>query len=375
MSETKENIKELLDNLNSRTKELQCIYKIDEFLTDFSGDLEDILKKLVDVIPMGWRYPDICKVQILCNELEVSTEGFKNTQLKIISRIFAEDQQIGEVRLVYIQPIRMEKGIFLSSEVQLLKTIADKIGNFILYQKLRHSIIELEKQKEVEFKSLQEEEPVVAWLRKHDLRDDEIDLMTKIKIKFKKGENICKQGAIISYIMLATEGLSKNYLEGTQERGFNFKIVKPFDFIGLSSLFGNMVYHFSGAAIIPCTMFLIDKETFKEIIKTNPKFAEHIMGWYCKTTEGHLKRLSCIGNKQSLGRISEILLYLYDDVFKGELIENTISRKDIAELAGISTESAVRILSELKKDNIIKAHTKGIEILDAKLLKTLSLAG
>lgn len=375
MPDSKKNIKELLDNLNSRTKELECIYKIDEILTDFSADLEDVLKKLVDVIPMGWRYSDICKVQISCNDLTVSTAGFKNTQLKISSRIFAEDQQIGEVRLVYIQAVRMEKGIFLPTEVQLLKTITDKIGNFTLYQKLRKSINELEKQKEVDFVSANEEEAVVSWLRERDLSDDEIDQMTRIKIKFKKGETICKQGAIISYIMLATEGLSKNYLEGTQERGFNFKIVKPFDFIGLSSLFGNKVYHFSGSAIVPCTMFLIDKETFKEIIKTNSKFAEHIMGWYCKTTEGHLKRLSCVGNKQSLGRISEILLYLYEDVFKGGLIENTISRKDIAELAGMSTESAVRILSELKKDNIIKAHTKGIEILDVKLLRRMSLAG
>ena len=375
MPENKENIKDLLNNLDLRTKELNCVYKIDDVLTDFSADLEDVLKRLVEVVPVGWRYSDICKVQVLCNNLTVSSEGYKNTQLKIISKIFAEDKEIGEVRLVYIQPIRMEKGIFLPSEVQLLKTIADKIGNFTLYQKLRKSISELEKQKEAEFVSSQEEEPVVAWLRKHDLNDDEIEQMTKIKIKFKKGETICKQGAITSYIMLASEGLSKNYLEGTQERGFNFKIVKPFDFIGLSSLFGNTVYHFSGAAIIPCTMYLVDIETFKEIISNNRKFTEHVMSWYCKTTEGHLKRLSCVGNKQSLGRISEILLYLYEDVFKKGLIESTISRKDMAELAGMSTESAVRILSELKKDKIIKTHSKGIEILDAKLLMTLSLAG
>jgi len=375
MPENKENIKDLLDNLDLRTKELNCIYKIDDVLTDFSADLEDVLKRLVDVIPKGWRYTDICKVQILCNNLTVSSEEYKNTQLKISSKIYAEDKQIGEIKLVYIQPIRMEKGIFLPAEVQLLKTIADKIGNFILYQKLRKSINELEKQKEAEFISAQEEEPVVLWLRNHDLNDEEIEQMTKIKIKFKKGETICKQGALTSYIMLASEGLSKNYLEGTQERGFNFKIVKPFDFIGLSSLFGNTVYHFSGSAIIPCTMYLIDKQIFKDIIQNNQKFAEHVMAWYCKTTEGHLKRLSCVGNKQSLGRISEILLYLYEDVFKKGLIENTISRKDMAELAGMSTESAVRILSELKKDKIIKTHSKGIEILDVKLLRTLSLAG
>ncbi|MBT4728131.1 MAG: winged helix-turn-helix domain-containing protein, partial [Bacteroidetes bacterium] len=48
---------------------------------------------------------------------------------------------------------------------------------------------------------------------------------------------------------------------------------------------------------------------------------------------------------------------------------------DMAELAGMSTESAVRVLSELKKDKVINIHHKGIEIVNMKLLQTLSKVG
>ncbi|HRU69377.1 MAG TPA: helix-turn-helix domain-containing protein, partial [Bacteroidia bacterium] len=86
-------------------------------------------------------------------------------------------------------------------------------------------------------------------------------------------------------------------------------------------------------------------------------------------------RMSCLANKQALGRIADILLYLSEKIFNGQLIENIISRKDIAELAGMSTESAVRILSELNRDKIIKIVNKGIEISNLALLKKLSIAG
>jgi CRP/FNR family transcriptional regulator len=176
--------------------------------------------------------------------------------------------------------------------------------------------------------------------------------------------------------MLLSEGLSKNYLEGVQERGFNFSIVKPFDFIGLSSLYGSNIYNFSGAALTPCSVYIIENNLFKTAILNNTKFAQNILNWYCIITERHLKRLSCIANKQSLGRVAEILLYLKDNIFGSNIIKGIISRKDIAELAAISTESAVRILSDLKKDNIINIiNNNDIEIIDEKLLKTLSLAG
>ena len=176
--------------------------------------------------------------------------------------------------------------------------------------------------------------------------------------------------------MLITEGFSKNYLEGIQERGFNFSIVKPYDFIGLSSLFTTNLYFFSGAALTPCTVYIIENEIFKQTIIKNIDFAQEIFKWYCNTTERHLKRLSSVANKQALGRIAEVLLYLKNDIFKSNIIKGSISRKDIAELAAISTESAVRILSELKKDNIINmVNLNDIEIVDEKLLKTLSIAG
>jgi len=367
-------ITSLLQNLDERTKELNCIYGVDETLNDFDSSIEVVMKKLVEIIPSGWRFNDICVAKVCFEDIEIFSEGYKETELKLSSKILIDNKSVGEISVVYVKPIKTEKRIFLPEEVNLLNTIASKLSNFFLLKRLRQTIKNLENQN-ISQLSLKEDN-VYKWLKDLNLSDDEIKKFTNIQIKFKKGETMCKQGSLTSYTMLLTEGFSKNYLEGVQEHGFNFSIVKPFNFIGLSSLYGSNVYNFSGSALTPCNVYIIENIFFKKIILNNSDFAQNIFTWYCNTTERHLKRLSCIANKQSLGRIAEILLYLKEDVFDSNIIKGYISRKDIAELVAISTESAVRILSELKKDNIINIiNNNDIEIVNDKLLKTLSLAG
>lgn len=376
MNKDDQKINKLIDHLNERNKELNCLYKVDDILKDADQPIEDVLHALTKIIPSGFRYPDICAVKIDYGDITKQTDNFINTALKLQIPLWVEDKNEGNITVVYVKPVKSEKGIFLSQEHKLLNTISEKLGSFILYKKLRASLNELEQtNRETQKENKSKEQKLVQWLRSYHLSDKEIEKITQFKVDFKKGETICKQGAITSYVMLLVEGLTKNYLEGNQEKGFNFKIVTPFDFIGLTSLYGNNRYLFSGTALTPSTIYMIEKPLLKEIIATNPEFTARLMEWYGNTTEYHLKRLSCIANKQSLGRIAEILLYLKDDVFQSDFIPSSISRKDIAELAGMSTESAVRMLSELKKDGIITVTNRGISVANSKLLETLSIAG
>ena len=366
----------LIENLNDRNKELNCLYKVDEVLNDFEQELEEVFKKIFSIVPSGWRYSDICETQIIFENQSYQSENYKHTELKQSNRIIVDDTEVGEISVVYIKPIKTDRRIFLPEEISLLSTIAAKLSNYILLKRLRSTIKELESTNKKKKAIVTENNQLVNWLTELSLSKKEIEQFSRVQIRFKKGETMCKQGSITSYIMLLSEGLAKNYLEGTQERGFNFSIVKPFDFIGLSSLYGSSTYHFSGAALTPCTVYIIENGMLKQTIVQNPEFAQKVLKWYCNTTERHLKRLSCIANKQALGRIAEILLYLREDIFQSNIIKGYISRKDIAELAAMSTESAVRILSDLKKDNIINImHNNDIEIADEKILKTLSLAG
>ncbi|MBI2500832.1 MAG: winged helix-turn-helix domain-containing protein, partial [Deltaproteobacteria bacterium] len=53
---------------------------------------------------------------------------------------------------------------------------------------------------------------------------------------------------------------------------------------------------------------------------------------------------------------------------KGIVIGLELSREEMAEMIGITQETAIRLLSEFKKDGLIEIQERAITILDSKSL-------
>ncbi len=355
--------------LNERAKELNCLYEIDKITSRFELELQQVLSEIVAIIPQGWRYPEMCKVEIFCSGFYFSSAELIRTELKQSASIIIDTDKIGEVNVYYIKPVKSEKGIFLAEEQRLLNAISEKIANFIRY----HRLSEMTSMQGNSSTEKIGENGLTDWLREFHLNDTQIRQLCNVPIHFKKGETIGKQGAITSYFLLLAEGLTKSYLE-SPNKYYNFMITKPYDFIGLSSLFGNH-YYFSTTALTSSLVYLVDKQLFIQLLSQNASFNFAIMKWYCNSYKIIFQKLTCIANKQAIGRMADTLLYLCQDVFFRNIIPSMITRKDIASLAGISTENAVRILSEFKNDGIITIVSNQLEVNRMDILKTLSLAG
>jgi len=79
--------------------------------------------------------------------------------------------------------------------------------------------------------------------------------------------------------------------------------------------------------------------------------------------------------KQMNGRLADTLLYI--DTVRGDNPEifQLLSRKDIADFAGISTESAVKLLKTFEKDGLIKLQDKDILLTKHDVLSEISRKG
>jgi CRP-like cAMP-binding protein len=79
--------------------------------------------------------------------------------------------------------------------------------------------------------------------------------------------------------------------------------------------------------------------------------------------------------KQMNGRLADRLLYI--DGLKSENPEifQLLSRKDLADFAGISTESCVKLLKIFEKDGLIELNEKDIVIVNQNGLLEISKKG
>ncbi|HKK43524.1 MAG TPA: Crp/Fnr family transcriptional regulator [Bacteroidales bacterium] len=198
---------------------------------------------------------------------------------------------------------------------------------------------------------------------------------SRTQVLFRKGENLTKQGAFASYVLFIVTGFVKQVIEGDGNKGYNLKIVRPGEFLGLSSVFGKSTFDYSAIALTDVQTFLIEKEAIARLISSDGKFAFSIIKRYCEQNSLLFDSISKLVYKQMNGRLAETLLYLSPEDYTGINIFTVLSRKDIAEFAGISTESTVKLLKTFEKDGLIRLKDKDIILLNREALKEISRRG
>ena len=198
---------------------------------------------------------------------------------------------------------------------------------------------------------------------------------SRTQVLFRKGENLTKQGAFASYVLFIVTGFVKQLIEGDSTRGYNLKIVRPGEFLGLSSVFGRSTFDYSAIALTDVQTFLIEKEVIAKLILNDGKFAYSIIKRYCDQNSLLFDSIGKLVYKQMNGRLAETLLYLSPEDYSGVNIFKVLSRRDIAEFAGISTESTVKLLKTFEKDGLIKLKDKDIILLNREALKEISRRG
>jgi len=86
-------------------------------------------------------------------------------------------------------------------------------------------------------------------------------------------------------------------------------------------------------------------------------------------------RFFCLTHKQAYGRLADILLCLSDRVFKNSEFELPLSRKELAELSGMSSETVIRMLKKFNEEGLIALDGKKFIINDFSRLRRISDTG
>jgi len=191
-------------------------------------------------------------------------------------------------------------------------------------------------------------------------------------VEFRKGEIICKRGSLASQIMYLEKGLAKVFIDD----GVNslvLKILPENNLIGLASVSGeNNTFEYSVMAYVDSIVRQIDIAAFRKILNSNSAFAGEVIDIINKNSIQIYGRFFCLTHKQSFGRLADILLCLSDRVFKNDQFELPLSRKDLAELSGLSSENVIRMLKSFKDEGLIEMDGKTMRISNHSRLKYIS---
>jgi len=196
-----------------------------------------------------------------------------------------------------------------------------------------------------------------------------------VQVGYKKGEVICKRGSFASHIMYLESGLAKVYIEDGVST-LVLKILPEKNLIGLASVSDDVkTFEYSVMAYVDSEIRQIDIEIFKQLLKQNPVFAKEVIDIQSANSIQIYGRFFCLTHKQSYGRLADIILCLSERVFKKDEFELPLSRKDLAELSGLSSETVIRMLKVFKEEGLLHLDGKTLKVLDVERMRKISETG
>ena len=219
-----------------------------------------------------------------------------------------------------------------------------------------------------------------SWFRRLSLqfiseKDFEKLEKSSVRLNFKKGETILKQGGVPTHIVYLEKGIVKFNYENEINKNLILTIVSAPKILGGANLFYKDNNLFSFVAVEDCEVILIDAKELENILMENSKFAMMMFQVASEMFKKSVMNFISLAHKQKEGRIADIILYLAAEVYHENSFHLSLTRKEIAEFAGCSTENVIMTLSRWQNEKIIQIEGKKLEILDPEKVQHTSKIG
>ncbi len=197
----------------------------------------------------------------------------------------------------------------------------------------------------------------------------------KIETSYEKGELIIEQGDEIKDFMYLKSGLVKLYKTNDFGKDQIITIAKPFDFVSLLSIFSNTHYNYSVMALEDSVICSMNLGILKKVALENGLFSSNLIQRVSAAFDMIILETLDIRDLHLRGKLAYVLLKFSNKIYHNNVFDLPVSRREIAEYIGMTTENVIRTFSEFRKDKLIRINGKEIEILEPETLEKLSRLG
>ncbi|MNK60345.1 Fumarate and nitrate reduction regulatory protein [compost metagenome] len=211
-----------------------------------------------------------------------------------------------------------------------------------------------------------------CFIKKHLHLEQMTGYISKKKnIICKKSDQFITEGAPLQGLYFICKGKAKTVKTGINGREQIVRLTKNGDIIGFRG-FGTSKRYLIGAYALEDTVLCnFSNETMQEILQHVPEFTYALMLFYAEELNKSENNIRKIAHMNVRERVIDLLLYIHRKFGQvNGFIDIELSRKEIADFAGTTEEQAIRILSSLKKEALIKTEGKRVGILEVSELRS-----
>lgn len=187
---------------------------------------------------------------------------------------------------------------------------------------------------------------------------------------YRKKETVYDEGNYPKGIYFINKGKVKSYRTHENGKEFITGLYKEGDFFGYLALLEDGKYSDSAMTLDDSEICLIPKEDFFSLIYKNAEVSRRFIRMLSDNLHEKEEQLLNLAYNSVRKRVAEALITLHARYKKEDekQFSLSISREDLANLAGTATETTIRTLSDFKDEGLIEIKGGTITLLQSEKL-------
>lgn len=189
---------------------------------------------------------------------------------------------------------------------------------------------------------------------------------------FKRGEVIFHEGSMPQGVYVVCTGKVKIYKSSRTGQQLTTRVESPGDLLGQVTLLADDgPYTGTGEALEPSVVSMIDAKSFYDFLGRFPVGAMALMKELSRDVRRGENKARDIAFKPARGRLADTLLRMMS-AKKPYPVVAGIKRRDLAEMAGLTIETTVRLLKDFEEREVLRKKDKDLLIVSEERLRALA---
>lgn len=211
-----------------------------------------------------------------------------------------------------------------------------------------------------------------------DLSEEQLrSVNKKFRAKhYTRGETIYRQGETATMLRVVVAGSVKLFAHTLEGESVLLDMLKAGDFFGNPAARGREPYQETAQTQTKACVLSIRLRDFREIMNTYTPVAVAVLDITTSRLNESRQRIRHLSTLPVKNRMAHILVTLAtkfgEEDPRGLLIQLPLSRKDLANMAGTSTETASRVMSRFQDEGLIVSGRQWVAITDKSELTQIS---
>jgi CRP/FNR family transcriptional regulator len=195
--------------------------------------------------------------------------------------------------------------------------------------------------------------------------------------RYSKGQFIFREGDPAEFFHIVKEGTVKCVKTSSDGKEVTLKVLMPGDlFCCEAAVFDGTPHPGCAQPMGEVSVLRLRKKAYFDMLRRNPEAAVEVikyLGTRLNEAQEKAKVLALDGAEQ---RLAGLLIGLAErssvQEGSGHRLTVRLTRQDLANMVGITTETAIRIMGRFKRDRLVTGTAKQLTILDLPRLKQLA---